>query len=95
MPSGYVPGTLRYEVLKRARFRCELCGTSADVRALEVDHIVPRSKGGADGPDNLQALCYSCNSTKRDRDDADFRRVGSRTGIGRRGALSARCQRVA
>ena len=29
-PSDYVPGTLRYEVLKRARFRCELCGISAD-----------------------------------------------------------------
>ena len=28
--SDYVPGTLRYEVLKRARFRCELCGISAD-----------------------------------------------------------------
>jgi ATP adenylyltransferase len=43
MSAGYVSGTLRYEVLKRARFRCELCGVSADVRALEVDHIVPRN----------------------------------------------------
>jgi ATP adenylyltransferase len=73
--SGYVPGTLRYEVLKRARFRCELCGVSADVRALEVDHIVPRNRGGTDDPDNLQALCYSCNSMKRDRDATDFREV--------------------
>src|SRR5215204_2517390 len=73
--SGYIPGTLRYEVLKRARFRCELCGVSADVRALEVDHIVPRNKGGTDDPDNLQALCYSCNSMKRDRDATDFREV--------------------
>ncbi len=39
--AGYISGTLRYEVLKRARFRCELCGVSADVRALEADHIVP------------------------------------------------------
>jgi ATP adenylyltransferase len=38
--AGYVSGTLRYEVLKRARFRCELCGVSADERALEVNHIV-------------------------------------------------------
>ena len=35
---GYVPGTLRYEVLKRAKFRCELCGISADERALEVEY---------------------------------------------------------
>jgi diadenosine tetraphosphate (Ap4A) HIT family hydrolase/5-methylcytosine-specific restriction endonuclease McrA len=43
------------------------------VRALEVDHIVPRSRGGTDDPDNLQALCYRCNAMKRDRDDTDFR----------------------
>ena len=49
---------------------------SADVRALEVDHIVPRNRGGTDDPDNLQALCYSCNATKRDRDATDFRGVG-------------------
>jgi ATP adenylyltransferase len=73
--AGYVSGTLRYEVLKRARFRRELCGVSADVRALEVDHIVPRVRGGKDNPDNLQALCYSCNSMKRDRDATDFRGV--------------------
>jgi hypothetical protein len=74
--AGYISGTLRYEVLKQARFRCELCGVSADVRALEVDHIVPRSRGGNDAPDNLQALCYRCNAMKRDRDDTDFRGVG-------------------
>src|SRR5918997_6651043 len=51
--AGYVPGTARYEVLKLARFRCELCGVPADVRALEVDHILPRNKGGTDEPDNL------------------------------------------
>ena len=56
--TGYISGTLRYEVLKRARFRCELCGVSAEVRALEVDHIVPRGRSGTDDPDNLQALCY-------------------------------------
>lgn len=71
--SGYISGTLRYEVLKRARFRCELCGISAEQKALEVDHIVPRSKGGADEISNFQALCYSCNAMKRDRDDTDFR----------------------
>jgi diadenosine tetraphosphate (Ap4A) HIT family hydrolase len=73
--AGYISGTLRYEVLKRARFRCELCGVSADVRALEVDHIVPRNRGGTDDPDNLQALCYRCNSMKRDRDTTDFRGI--------------------
>jgi diadenosine tetraphosphate (Ap4A) HIT family hydrolase len=75
---GYVPGTLRYEVLKRARFRCELCGISAEEKALEVDHIIPRNHGGVDDAFNLQALCYSCNATKRDRDDTDFRGIAER-----------------
>lgn len=73
--SGYVPGTARYEILKRAKFRCELCGVSAHEKALEVDHILPRNQGGSDEEHNLQALCYSCNATKRDRDDTDFRGV--------------------
>jgi diadenosine tetraphosphate (Ap4A) HIT family hydrolase len=72
---GYISGTLRYEVLKTAKFRCELCGIPADERALEVDHIVPRNKGGTNEIANLQALCFSCNAMKRDRDDTDFRAV--------------------
>ncbi len=73
--SGVLSGTLKYEVLKRAKFRCELCGVSAEERALEVDHIIPRQHGGTDDISNLQALCYSCNAMKRDRDDTDFRDV--------------------
>ncbi|MBV8215831.1 MAG: HIT domain-containing protein [Verrucomicrobia bacterium] len=73
--TGYISGTLRYEVLKNAKFRCELCGVPADERALEVDHITPRNKGGTDEIANLQALCFSCNAMKRDRDDTDFRAV--------------------
>jgi diadenosine tetraphosphate (Ap4A) HIT family hydrolase len=73
--NGYVSGTIRYEVLKRAKSRCELCGISYEVKALEVDHIVPRSRGGTDDITNFQALCYSCNAAKGNRDNADFRNV--------------------
>ncbi|MFC1978649.1 HIT domain-containing protein [Chloroflexota bacterium] len=73
--AGYISGTVRYEILKRAKFHCELCGVSADVRALEVDHIRPRNQGGVDDLYNLQALCYRCNAMKRDRDSTDFREV--------------------
>jgi diadenosine tetraphosphate (Ap4A) HIT family hydrolase len=69
---------LRYEILKRALFRCELCGISAADRALEVDHIIPRNAGGSDDLSNLQALCYSCNAMKRDRDTTDFRGTAAR-----------------
>lgn len=70
---GYISGSIKYEVLKRAQFRCELCGISADVKALEVDHIEPKNLGGEDSINNYQALCYSCNAMKRDTDDTDFR----------------------
>jgi diadenosine tetraphosphate (Ap4A) HIT family hydrolase len=46
---------------------------SAEHKALEVDHIVPRNRNGTDDEFNLQALCFSCNATKRDRDSSDFR----------------------
>ena len=68
-----VSGTVRYEVLSRARFRCELCGIMDSDKALEVDHIVPKNLGGADDISNYQALCYTCNAQKRDRDSTDFR----------------------
>jgi ATP adenylyltransferase len=66
---------VRYQVLTQAKGRCELCGIPAEQKALDVDHIVPRNKGGSDDISNLQALCYSCNRMKRDSDDTDFRAV--------------------
>ena len=72
---GYVPGSVRYEVLKRAKYRCELCGAHEEHAALHVDHILPRAKGGSDDLSNFQALCVTCNTNKRDRDDTDFRGV--------------------
>jgi ATP adenylyltransferase len=73
--SGYISGTIKYGVLKRAKFRCELCSISADKKALEVDHIIPRNHSGSDEISNFQSLCYSCNAMKRDRDDTDFREI--------------------
>jgi diadenosine tetraphosphate (Ap4A) HIT family hydrolase len=71
--SRVVPGSLRYIVLKRAKGRCELCGIPNEEKFLDVDHIIPINKGGKTVLENLQALCYTCNSQKSDRDDTDFR----------------------
>ena len=70
-----VKGSIRYQVLKRADGRCELCGISKEEKALEVDHIKPKNLGGEDSIDNYQALCYTCNANKRDTDDTDFRNL--------------------
>ena len=68
-----IDGSIRYQVLNRANNVCELCGISSEIRALEVDHIVPKNWKGIDDLSNYQALCYKCNSNKRDTDDTDFR----------------------
>jgi diadenosine tetraphosphate (Ap4A) HIT family hydrolase len=60
---------------------------NAEERALEVDHIVPRNKGGSDDLSNLQSLCYKCNAMKRDRDDTDFKAVRESFGKKQDGCL--------
>ena len=70
-----IPGSVRYEVLKRAKGRCELCGISKNIKSLEVDHIIPRSKQGKNELSNYQALCYTCNSQKSNKDDTDLRNL--------------------
>ena len=61
--------------MSRAKFRCELCGISAEHKALEIDNIVPRNFGGSDDETDLQSLCKSCNTMQQDADDADFRHI--------------------
>jgi diadenosine tetraphosphate (Ap4A) HIT family hydrolase/5-methylcytosine-specific restriction endonuclease McrA len=68
-----IPDSLRFLVLKAAGARCQLCGITAKERPLDVDHIIPRSRGGKTELANLQALCSKCNRSKRNQDDTDFR----------------------
>lgn len=64
---------IRYNVLKRDNFTCQKCGiTSKDGAKLEVDHIIPVSKGGKTVMSNLQTLCDRCNSGKSDKTKEDF-----------------------
>ena len=57
--------SLRYSVLKRDHFRCQICGaTQSDGVKLHVDHIVPIAKGGKTELSNLRTLCDRCNLGK-------------------------------
>lgn len=56
-----IPAAVRFFVFERDGYRCAQCGTAED---LTIDHIYPKSLGGADTEDNLQTLCRSCNSRK-------------------------------
>ncbi|MFE2773761.1 HNH endonuclease [Microbacterium resistens] len=57
-----VPVTRR-GVLRRDAHRCGYCGKPA----ATIDHILPRSRGGADSWENLVACCLRCNNVKSDR----------------------------
>lgn len=60
--------SLRYDVLKRDKYRCVICGKGRyDGVKLEVDHIKPVSKGGKTEMNNLQTLCDRCNSGKSNK----------------------------
>jgi len=54
---------LRRIILDRDLWRCQLCGVSAN----HVDHIIPRSVGGSDDPENLRALCAHCHHVESGR----------------------------
>jgi HNH endonuclease len=59
-----------WAVLARDKWKCLSCGRSAreDGVLLEVDHIIPRSRGGSDDMINLQTLCKKCNIGKSNKD---------------------------
>lgn len=58
---------LREEIKQRDNYTCQNCGLSIyDEKnlLLEIDHIIPLSKGGITSHDNLQTLCWKCNRKK-------------------------------
>jgi len=63
-PSRYIPDEIRQQVLTRDNNQCVKCKSP---EKLEIDHIIPVSKGGKGVIDNLQTLCISCNRSKRNR----------------------------
>jgi hypothetical protein len=66
-----------WAVLARDNWTCCSCGRSTrqDGVLLEVDHILPRSRGGTDALDNLQTLCKKCHIGKSNRDATDLGRA--------------------
>jgi len=55
---------LRFEVFKRDDFTCQYCGRKTPEVILELEHMIPLSKGGTDELDNLTTSCFECNRGK-------------------------------
>ena len=54
----------RQAIFDRNNWRCVECGSEEN---LQVDHIIPFSKGGTTDLDNLQTLCRTCNRKKSNK----------------------------
>ena len=50
-------------------YTCPHCGRKFRASQMDVDHIVPQSRGGGNTMDNLQYLCPHCNRSKGNRTD--------------------------
>lgn len=53
----------RRAVFARDNHRCQYCGQAAE----NIDHVIPRSRGGQHVWENVVAACRPCNSRKEDR----------------------------
>jgi len=59
--------SIRFEIFKRDQFQCQYCGRKPPIVVLEIDHIIPVSKGGDDLQENLITACEECNRGKAAR----------------------------
>ncbi len=79
---------IKHTLFGRQEGLCVGCGEGFNFRNFEVDHIVPKSKGGADVDSNLQLLCGWCNRKKGGKDMkyliAELVREGIRTPASKR-----------
>jgi len=54
----------RSMIYKRDNNTCQYCGAT---KHLTIDHVIPKSKGGGEGWENLVVACSTCNTKKGDK----------------------------
>lgn len=55
---------IRQRLLERGKNKCAYCGSTEN---LQIDHIIPVSRGGLENENNMQVLCRTCNLKKRNK----------------------------
>jgi hypothetical protein len=64
-----IPRPILIRVVRRDDATCQECGTKLLDKDIEIDHIIPLSKGGATSESNLRVLCSECNKKKTNDPD--------------------------
>lgn len=72
MSTPRIPKYLANLIRNRARHSCEFCQSSEWLTGqhCQIDHIIPRCRGGVTEPENLCLACVACNSFKLDQTHA-------------------------
>lgn len=63
--SGYRDTYFENNKSNHGWYTCVRCGRSFRKGDMDIDHILPQSKGGGNGEINLQCLCIHCNRSKQ------------------------------
>ncbi len=66
MPRKEVKFT-RHNLFERDNNTCQYCGKHLDRRDLNLDHVIPRDKGGLTTWENIVCSCIPCNTRKGNR----------------------------
>lgn len=61
----------RKNILIRDQYMCQYCGGKFAGSELELEHVIPRARGGLSTWENLVAACRGCNARKADRAPAE------------------------
>lgn len=72
----------RKVVMMRDQYSCVPCAKQGRVtEANEMDHIVPKAKGGTDSLSNLQAICRDCHKAKTQKETGKALLLKQPTGL--------------
>ncbi|MGB0263695.1 MAG: HNH endonuclease [Opitutales bacterium] len=57
----------RENLFERDSYRCQYCGHAFEAKELNMDHVIPRDRGGRTSWENIVTSCIQCNSRKANR----------------------------
>jgi 5-methylcytosine-specific restriction endonuclease McrA len=57
----------RESLFERDNYRCQYCGNAFEAEKLNMDHVIPRDRGGRTSWENIVTSCIRCNSRKANR----------------------------